>query len=132
MAQRQSLCGAHIKQDVAIDIDDMAALGLLVFSKRVDLGCILVSAQIVPPENRFVPRARQIGARGLSLCKGSTAGPVVYRSHHEIEFAGNFAFNHSKHFFFLSIYLFTRSQLGEHVFPCLPLSAYILFIVLLI
>ena len=76
VTERQSFGAAEIEKNVAIDINNMAALRLLVFNKGVDLGGLLNTTHIVSSEHGLIPVAAKIDASSLSLDEGPTAEVV--------------------------------------------------------
>ena len=69
MSKRNILSAAEIKQDVAININNMTALALQHINKAMNLGCILVSIQIISLQGSLVPRSTHINSCLLTLCK---------------------------------------------------------------
>ena len=55
MTERKSLSAAKIKKDVSVSVNDKVALALVAVSKGVNLGCILVSVQVILLEDLLVP-----------------------------------------------------------------------------
>ena len=97
VAKRQSFGRAQVEKHVAIDIDDVAALRLLVVDESVHLGGFLVRASIIAPEQSLVPRASQVCSSRLRLDKSSASGEVVDRTRDKVKLAGQFPLDDSQH-----------------------------------
>ena len=70
MAKWEVFSAAKIKHDIAIYIDNMAALGLVKIDECVDISSICVCVDISLHYVRLNPRPRHIGASCLNFLEG--------------------------------------------------------------